>query len=136
MCFFYTYFFKGISLVIANIDKISLTEEYKLDDAEIIIISYGLPVRASYRAVDFARKEGIKVGIFRLITVWPFPDEKVKEVVKNVKAVIVPELNYTGFIAEQVERVTQLEIPVIRIPKVCEFHHPDDILKVIKEVEK
>ena len=117
-----------------NIDKLSLTEEYKLDDAEIIIISYGLPVRACYRAVDFARKDGIKVGIFRLITVWPFPDEKVKDIVKDAKAIIVPELNYTGVIAEQVERVTHLEIPIIRIPKVCELHHPDEILKVIKEV--
>jgi 2-oxoglutarate ferredoxin oxidoreductase subunit alpha len=119
-----------------NIDKISLTEEYKMEDAEIIIISYGLPVRTSYRAVDIARKEGIKVGIFRLITLWPFPDEKVKDIVKDAKAVIVPELNYTGIIAEQVERVTKLEIPIIKIPKICDFHHPDDILKVIREVAK
>jgi 2-oxoglutarate/2-oxoacid ferredoxin oxidoreductase subunit alpha len=117
-----------------NKDKICLTDTYKLDDAEIVIISYGLPVRSSYRAVDMARKEGIKVGLFRLITVWPFPDEKVKEVVKDAKAIIVPELNYTGFIAEQVERVTKLETPIIRIPNVCEFHHPNDILKEIKEV--
>jgi 2-oxoglutarate ferredoxin oxidoreductase subunit alpha len=120
----------------ANKDKICLVDKYMLDDAEIVIISYGLPVRASYRAVELARKEGIKVGIFRLITVWPFPDEKVKEVVKNAKAVIVPELNYTGYIAEQVERVTPLESPVIKIPNVCEFHHPDLILKHIKEVAK
>ncbi len=119
-----------------NMDKISLTEEYKLEDAEIVIISYGLPVRTSYRAVDIARKEGIKVGIFRLITVWPFPDEKVKKVVKDAKAVIVPELNYTGIIAEQVERVTKLETPIIRIPKVCDFHHPNDILEKIREVVK
>jgi len=119
-----------------NIDKISITEEYKIDDAEIIIISYGLPVRTSYRAVDIARKEGIKVGILRLITLWPFPDEKVKDIVKDAKAVIVPELNYIGIIAEQVERVTDLNIPIIKIPKICEFHHPDDILKVIKEVAK
>jgi 2-oxoglutarate ferredoxin oxidoreductase subunit alpha len=117
-----------------NIDKISLTEEYKLDDAEIIIISYGLPVRTSYRAVDIARKEGIKVGILRLITLWPFPDEKVKNTVKDAKAIIVPELNYTGIMAEQVERVTKLEIPIIKIPKICDFHHPDDILKAIREV--
>ncbi|MFX1488771.1 MAG: transketolase C-terminal domain-containing protein, partial [Promethearchaeota archaeon] len=109
---------------------------YKLDDAEIVIISYGLPVRTSYRAVDMARKEGIKVGILRLITVWPFPDEKVKEVVKDVKAVIVPELNVTGIIAEQVERVMPLETPLRRVPKVCDFHHPDDILRAIKEVAK
>ncbi len=125
-----------IEKVKSNIDKISITEEYKLEDADIIIIAYGLPVRASYRAVDMAREQGIKIGIFRLITIWPFPDEKVKRVVKNVKAIIVPELNYTGFIAEQVERVKKLEIPIFKIPKVGDFHHPDDILNVIKEVSK
>lgn len=119
-----------------NKDKICLTDKYKLDDAEFVIIAYGLPVRASYRAVDIARNEGIKVGIFRLITVWPFPDEQVRDVVKDAKAIIVPELNYTGVIAEQVERVTKIDTPVIKIPNVCEFHHPDDILKVIREVAK
>jgi len=123
-----------IDKITSNLDKISLTSTYKLDDAEIVIIAYGLPVRTSYRAVDLARREGIKVGIFRLITIWPFPDKKVKETVKDVKAVIVPELNYTGVIAEQVERVTELNTPVIRIPNACEIHHPHDILKVIKEV--
>ncbi len=125
-----------IEKITSKMDEISLTETYKLDDADIVIVSYGLPVRSSYRAVDIAREEGIKVGIFRLITVWPFPDEKVKVAVKDAKAVIVPELNYTGVIAEQVERVTKLETPVIKIPKVAEFHHPDDILKVIREVGK
>jgi len=125
-----------IEKIRSNMDKISLTEEYKLDDAEIIIISYGLPVRTSYRAVDIARKEGVKVGIFRLITVWPFPDEKVKEIVKDAQAIIVPELNYTGVIAEQIERVTPLKTPIIRIPKVSDLHHPDDILKIIMEVAK
>ena len=125
-----------IEKVKSNIEKISLTEEYRLKDADIIIIAYGLPVRASYRAVDEARREGIKVGVFRLITVWPFPDEKIRYVVKDAKAIIVPELNYTGFIAEQVERVKGLETPIIKIPKVGVFHHPDDILNVIKEVSK
>jgi len=54
-----------IKKITSNIDKIALTDSYRLDDAEIIIIAYGLPVRASYRAVDLARKEGIKVGIFK-----------------------------------------------------------------------
>lgn len=130
-------FIKGIiDKINNNKDKICLTEEYLLDDAEIVIVAYGLPVRAAYRSVDLARKEGIKAGIFRLITVWPFPDEKVKNAIKNAKAIIVPELNYMGVIAEQVERVTDPGTPVIRIPKVCIFHHPDDIFKVIKEVTK
>ena len=125
-----------IDKIRTNKDKICMTEKYKLDDAEIIIIAYGLPVRVSYRAIDIAREEGIKVGMYRLITVWPFPDEKVKEIVKDAKAVIIPELNYTGIIAEQVERVTKLNTPIIKVPKVGEFHHPDEILKVIREVVK
>jgi 2-oxoglutarate ferredoxin oxidoreductase subunit alpha len=115
-------------------DKICLTDQYRLDDAEIVIVAYGLPVRASYRAVDIAREEGIKVGVFRLITIWPFPDEQVKKAVENAKAIIVPELNYTGVIAEQIERVTKLDTPIMKIPKVCEFHHPLDILNAIREV--
>jgi 2-oxoglutarate ferredoxin oxidoreductase subunit alpha len=125
-----------IDKITTNMDKISLTDTYKLDDAEIVIIAYGLPVRASYHAVDLARKEGIKAGIFRLITVWPFPDEKIKEAIKNAKAVIVPELNYSGIIAEHVERHNKSDIPIIRIGRVCEFHHPNDILEKIKEVAK
>jgi 2-oxoglutarate ferredoxin oxidoreductase subunit alpha len=125
-----------IDKITTNMDKISLTDTYKLDDAEIVIIAYGLPVRTSYHAVDLARKEGIKAGILRLITVWPFPDEKVKNAIKNAKAVIVPELNYTGVIAEQVERHNKSDIPIIKIGRVCEFHHPNDILEKIKEVAK
>ena len=125
-----------IEKIKSNIDKITMVDRHKLEDAEIVIIAYGLPVRTSYRAVEIARNEGIKVGLLRLITVWPFPDELVKEVVKDAKAVIVPELNYTGIIAEQVERVTKLTIPIIKIGKVAEFHHPNDILEVIREVAK
>ena len=125
-----------IDKIRSKIDEIVLTDKYLLDDAEIVIISYGLPVRSAYHAVDLARKEGIKAGVFRLITVWPFPTKIVQEVVKDAKAVIVPELNYTGVIAEQVERVTPLDTPVVKIGKVCEFHHPQDILNLIKEVSK
>jgi 2-oxoglutarate ferredoxin oxidoreductase subunit alpha len=125
-----------IEKVKSNIDKISITDEYRLEDADIVVVSYGLPVRASYRAVDVAREKGISVGVLRLITIWPFPDEKVKKVVKDAKAIIIPELNYTGFIAEQVERVKKLGTPIIKIPKVGIFHHPDDILNIIKEVSK
>jgi len=122
--------------ILANKDKICLTDSYLLDDAKIVIIAYGLPVRSSYRAVDVARQDGIKVGVLRLITVWPFPEEIVKKAIENAKAVIVPEINYTGVIAEQVERFTPKGVSVVRIPKVCDFHHPDEILKIIREVAK
>ncbi|MFX1499568.1 MAG: transketolase C-terminal domain-containing protein [Promethearchaeota archaeon] len=120
----------------SNKDKICITEKYKLEDAELLVIGYGLPVRACYHAVDLARNEGIKVGILRLVTIWPFPDEIVKEATADKKAIIVPEMNYTGVIAEQVERVSKLGMSIIKIPRVGEFHQPNDILKVIKEVVK
>jgi len=125
-----------IEKINVNKDKICLTDSYQLEDADIVIVAYGLPVRSSYRAVDIARKEGIKVGVLRLITVWPFPDEIVQKSIENAKAIIVPEINYTGVIAEQVERFTKPGVSIIRIPKVCDFHHPDEILKEIREAAK
>lgn len=116
-----------------NIDDIAMVDAYLADDAEILVIAYGLPVRAAYHAVDLARKEGIKAGVFRLVTVWPFPVERVKQAVAGVKAVIMPEMNL-GIMADQVERTVNLDQPVIRIPRVGELHHPDEILKQIKEV--
>ncbi len=119
--------------ILQNVDKIAMVESYLVDDADILVIAYGLPVRSSYRAVNAARKEGIKAGVFRLTTIWPFPFNAVKQAVAGKKAVIMPEMNL-GIMAEQVERVTGQEIPVIRIPRIASLHHPDDILAAIKEV--
>ncbi|MHA1793120.1 MAG: 2-oxoacid:acceptor oxidoreductase subunit alpha [Promethearchaeota archaeon] len=118
-----------------NAEKIIKVEEYKLDDAEIVIIAYGLPARVSYRVVNIARSEGIKVGMFRLITVWPFPYERIKSLVSGKKAIIVPEMNL-GMIANEIERVKSLEIPIYKVPKISEIHHPDDILKIVREAAK
>ena len=118
-----------------NIDQISKIEEYMVNGAEILIIAYGLPARTAYRVVKQAREQGIKVGLLRLITVWPFPMEKVKVITSSMRAVLVPELNL-GMIAEEVERATPRELPVIRIPKISEIHHPDDIMNVLEEVAR
>jgi len=83
--------------------------------------------------VDLARQEGIKVGVFRLITVWPFPFAAVKVAVAGKKAIVMPEMNL-GIMADQVERVTGPDVPVIRVPRIGDLHHPDEILKAIREV--
>ncbi len=116
-----------------NLDKIAKVEEYMMDGAEIIIVAYGLPARVCYRVVNLARKEGIKVGLYRLVTIWPFPYDWLKAKLANAKAVIVPEMNL-GLLAGEVERVKRLEIPMYKVPKISEIHHPDDIMKVVKEV--
>ncbi len=83
-------------------DIIQLEEQY-LDDAEVVVVSYGISARTSLWPIELARQEGIKVGYLRLITVWPFPDERIRELAKGVRAFVVPELNM-GQIVREVER--------------------------------
>jgi len=120
-----------IEKITRNVDKITKTQSYMLDDAEIVIIAYGLPARVSFRVVNQARKEGIKVGLFRLITLWPFPYEQVKKVLANAKAVVMPEMNF-GLMAGEVERVKMLDIPLYKVPKIADLHEPDEIMAVVK----
>ncbi len=70
-----------------------LFDTYKTDDAEIIITAFGTVSRVARRAVDILREQGVKVGIFRPITVWPFPYEQLADCVKNCKAVLDVEVN-------------------------------------------
>ena len=84
-------------------DKIVETEEKNISDAEIVVISYGITSRTAEKAIKQARKDGIKVGSLRLITIWPFPDNIVRKLSRKVKAIIVAELNY-GQILLEVER--------------------------------
>ena len=86
-----------------NADQIIRIEEDEIDDAEVIVLSYGITSRVAYRAVQQAKKAGIKVGRIRLVTVWPFPEKRIKELAPKVKAIVVPELN-TGQIVLEVER--------------------------------
>jgi 2-oxoglutarate ferredoxin oxidoreductase subunit alpha len=89
---------------IRNHDEIIIElEEKKTSDADIVIVTYGSLSRTVNEAVEKATKEGKKVGIIRLITVWPFPDKRIREISKKVKALIVPEMNY-GQICDEVQR--------------------------------
>jgi len=87
----------------SNLDKIVEVEEYRLEDAEIALISYGISSRSSLAAVDEARRRGIKAGLLRLITVWPFPEKTIRELAKRVKCLITVELNL-GQIHLEVQR--------------------------------
>ena len=83
-------------------DIIQLEERY-LDDAEVVVVSYGISARTSLWPIEQARKEGIRVGYARLITVWPFPDERIRQLAKGARAFVVPEINM-GQIVREVER--------------------------------
>ena len=86
-----------------KVDDIVLMEEKNLKDADVAIISYGSTSQMANKAMEEARKDGIKVGSFRLITIWPFPDSRVRELSRKVKAFVVPEVNF-GQIYGEVQR--------------------------------
>ena len=119
-----------------NIDKIVKIDERFMNDAEIAIVTYGTPARSAIRAVRIARKEyGFKVGLIRLITVWPFPFNYFKKLSKRIKSYIVLEMNY-GQLVGEVERCAMGK-PVFFAPKLGgDIHTPNEILNLIEEVQK
>ncbi|MGN0094158.1 MAG: 2-oxoacid:acceptor oxidoreductase subunit alpha [Methanobrevibacter sp.] len=120
--------------VLKNRDKITHVKGEYLDDADIVIVAYGAPVRSTITAVKEAREEGIKAGYLKIDTPWPFPDEKVKAVCESAKHVIVPEMNL-GQMVHEVERVSQGDAEVHLLSKIGgELHKPGEILSVIKSV--
>jgi len=117
-------------------EKIAEYEEYLLDDAEIALFAYGSTARAAKMAVDKARKEGIRAGLFRARVIWPFPEKAFHEVAKQVKAIVVPEANLGQMIYE-VERVARRDIPIVGVNQVGGIPVPPyNILEKIKEVHR
>lgn len=89
-----------------NSEQIIRTEDYYLDDAQIVIVSYGCTARSARRAVSLARAAGIKVGLIRLISMWPFPEAFIRESCASVNHIIVAEMNL-GQISLEVERIAK-----------------------------
>jgi 2-oxoglutarate ferredoxin oxidoreductase subunit alpha len=93
-----------------NLPDIIRTESYRLEDADIAIVSYGVSARTSFAAVEEARAKGIRAGLLRLITVWPFPQALIRSLAERVKAFVTVEINL-GQISLQVERCAQGKTP-------------------------
>lgn len=115
-----------------NRDDIIQLEENGLEDAEVVVCSYGISARTALWPVELARREGIKVGTLRLITVWPFPEERIRQLAGKVKAFVVPELNY-GQIVLEVERCAAGQAEVILVPHAGgDIHDPKKVLEAIR----
>ncbi|WP_372640811.1 2-oxoacid:acceptor oxidoreductase subunit alpha [Ancylomarina sp.] len=117
--------------ILLNKGDIVEVEERELSDAEVVVIAYGSPARSAVLAIKKAREQGIKAGLLRLITVWPFPEEEILKLAKQAKTIIVPEIN-KGQIVREVERCAKGNCEVILISKLARIHTPDEILDVIK----
>ena len=118
-----------------NAHKIIQVEKVYLDDAEVVIVAYGSTARVARQAVEDLRERGLKAGLLRLITLWPFPSKLVRELAGLAKAFVVPEVNY-GQIAYEVER-TSVGAEVVSMPLMGgSIHLPEEIDDVVSEYFK
>ncbi len=114
-----------------NADKIVKVEEVMLEDADVVVFAYGIVARSALSAVRKARAEGIRAGLLRAITLWPFPEKQVARVAKQAKAIVVPEMN-CGQLVGEVERRARTT-PVAFLSKFGEEPHtPLEILEEIR----
>jgi 2-oxoglutarate ferredoxin oxidoreductase subunit alpha len=104
------------------------------DDAEVAVIAYGSVARSARQAVSDARKQGIKAGLLQLITLFPFPRRSVEGVLRQCRAVLVPEMNM-GQISREVKRVNQNASQVEKYNRIDgELITPDEIYRQLTKM--
>ncbi len=117
-----------------NFADLQMGEHFHIDDADVAIIAYGCVARSAKRAVSDCRERGIKAGMLKLNTLWPFMRTDVEKVLRQAKVVIVPEMNM-GQISREVKRVNKGEAKVFTINRVDgTIITPQEIMARIKEV--
>jgi len=125
-----------INKIVKNVDKIIEIEEDGVEGADVVVVSYGISSRVAIPAVEQARSKGLKVGELRLITVWPFPQERIRELAGRIRAYVVPELNY-GQIVLEVERCAAGKCKTRLVPHGGGWvHDPEVIYQAIIEAAK
>lgn len=113
-------------------DEITHYDEFFMDDAEYAVVAYGGTARTAYAAVEAARAKGVKVGMIRLMTIWPFADKIIRKTAEKVKAILVPELNY-GQLVGEVERAAGGRAAVKLLAKYnTEIFTPQEITSAIE----
>jgi len=114
-----------------NKKEITIVRRYKLEDADYAIITFGCTTRTALEAMDILRKEGKRVGVLQLVTLWPFADDEVREVCSKVKGIVVPELNL-GQLIHEVDKVNSYQIPIVGVNKVngLSINHYEIIEKI------
>ncbi len=114
-------------------EEVILYDEFWLEDAEYAVVAFGGTARTAYEAVRNARARGLKVGMVRLFTIWPFADAEIAKLSKQVKGILVPELNY-GQLVHEIERAVAGRCPVKLLAKYnTEIFTPQEIETAITE---
>ena len=115
-------------------DEITHYDEFFMDDAEYAVVAFGGTARTAYEAVEADRAKGLKVGMIRLMTIWPFADKVIRALAAKVKGILVPELNY-GQLVGEVERAAGGQCPVELLAKYnMEIFTPKEIEGAIEKL--
>ena len=110
-------------------------ETKDLEDAELAIVAFGSAARISQKAIEIAREQGIKVGLFRPITLWPFPQEEIAELSKKLKGILVVEIN-AGQMVYDVRYAVEGRVPVKHYGRLGGIvPDPDEIIEVLKQFD-
>lgn len=114
-------------------DDICLTRKYQLEDAEMVMITYGCSTRSALGAKDILRGQGVKAGVLQMQTVWPLPEKEIRKVLSSVKTVVIPELNL-GQIAGEIRKFNDYGCKVIQANRVDGILiSPEQIIAAWKE---
>ena len=131
---------------VMEVRNIHLQEKYKIirenevryetkfmDDADYMIVAFGSAARIAEKAIEMARKEGIKVGLLRPITLWPFPSKEIEAAAKNVKGILVAEIN-AGQMVDDVKLAVSGSVPVVHYGRLGGIvPEPEEMVNVLKE---
>ena len=119
-----------------HVDDITITRKYQMDDADVVLISFGCSVRSSLSAIEILRKKGVKAGLLQLVTVWPMPEKEIRAALQQAKTVIVPELNL-GQLAGEVRKYNDYGCKVLQANRTDGILlTPQQIVGVYEESEK
>jgi 2-oxoglutarate ferredoxin oxidoreductase subunit alpha len=117
-----------------NAEAIVRCEEHQLEDADVVVVAYGITSRVALRAVQMAREQGIAAGLLRPVVVWPFPEKRIRELAARARAFVVPEMNY-GQLVLEVERCAVGRAPAVLVPHMGgTVHRPEEILQAILDL--
>ncbi len=117
--------------IVRATEDLAMLDEDRTEDADVVVVSYGITSRVAERAIQAAREQGVKAGRLRLITVWPFPEKRLRELAGRVKAFVVPELNM-GQISLEVERIAGGRCRTIPVTHAGgSVHRPEAIVEAI-----
>jgi 2-oxoglutarate ferredoxin oxidoreductase subunit alpha len=117
-----------------NQDDIIELYEDEVEGADVVVVAYGITARTAARPVRIAREMGLRIGLLKLVTVWPFAEDRIRSLAPQVQAFVVPEINM-GQIALEVERCANGQAQTILVPHAGGgLHEPDQVLDAITSV--